>query len=167
MCLLIKKRIIQSLKSIFIIIGLTSTVVTAHNHESSVLVSKGHVRATIPGTTVSSAYMLITNKSDKSVTLIGASTDVSDRVEIHEHVMADGLMKMRQSQSLDIPAQDAVKLQPSGYHLMIFDVKSPLKQQTEIELVLHFSNKQDVVVQLPVESIKRKKAKKESHHHHH
>ena len=126
-----------------------------------VIMHDGYVRETIPGTQVSSAYMTIDNHSEKAITLIGASTNVSQRVEIHEHIVNDGMMRMQQRQSLTIQAQSEVVLQPSGFHLMIFDLKQPLKQDDTISLTLHFSQQDDLVIQLPVHSIK-----KMQHHHH-
>lgn len=119
-------------------------------------VTNSYARETIPGTNVSSAYMKITNLTGKSVTLVGVSSKISERIEIHEHIMSDGMMNMRQKESLVINSKDAVTLQPSGLHLMIFDIKQPLKDGELITLILHFSSQPDVTVQIPVQSIKRK-----------
>lgn len=128
-----------------------------------VVVEQSYVRATIPGTNVSSAYMKIINKMEKEVTLVGASSKVSNRIEIHEHTMADGMMKMRQRESIVIAGNSQVTLQPSGYHLMIFDVEKLLKPAQQVKLTLHFLKHADVEINIPVQSIKRKK---QSHHHH-
>ena len=125
----------------------------------SIAIKDGFVRESIPGTTVSSAYMSISNTSDKAVTLIGASSKVSPRVEIHEHTMADGLMQMRQKESIVVNSKETVILQPSGLHLMIFDVTQPLVHGEKVELTLQFSSHPDVVITLPVQSIKKQ------HHH--
>ncbi|WP_241242439.1 copper chaperone PCu(A)C [Thalassotalea sp. G2M2-11] len=133
---------------------------------SEVSVEHGYVRATIPGTKVSSAYMEIVNEGEKPVVLLSASGQISDRIEIHQHTMENGMMRMRQQDSLTIPAHDSVTLQPGGYHLMIFNVTQPLKVNDEITLTLHFKEAAAMTVTLPVKSIVRKK-QTENHHHHH
>ena len=130
---------------------------------AQVTVESPYIRATIPGTNVSSAYMEIVNHGDKTVTLIGASLAVSNKVEIHEHTMSNGMMKMQKREMLEIAANNKVVLQPSGYHLMIFNLEKGLKDGEEIVLTLHFKGHEDQKVVVPVQSIKRKKT---AHHHH-
>lgn len=128
------------------------------------IVENGFVRATIPGTSISSAYMTMNNLSNKLVTLTGVSSSVSDRVEIHDHVMVNNLMRMQQRQSVNINANSQVILQSSGLHLMIFNLEQPLLPEDTIDITLHFSHRSDVTITLPVQSIKQEK---KSHHHHH
>jgi len=125
-------------------------------------VNEGYVRESIPGTSISSAYMLIQNSTKERVKLIGAESAVSDKIEIHEHIMENDMMKMVKRESLTISANQAVKLQPSGYHLMVFDLKKPLSAGEEIAITLIFSNQSRVTVNLPVKG----KKQKASHHHH-
>ena len=139
---------------------LIMVMVTTSAQATDLNASDGFIRESIPGTTISSAYMTLTNTSKKSVTLVGASSEISARIEIHEHSMSNGMMSMRQVESIVINSKDTVILQPSGLHLMIFDIKEPLKHGDLITLTLHFLSHPDVEVQLPVQSIKRKQ-----HHH--
>ena len=63
-------------------------------------------------------------------------------------------------------------LQPSGLHLMLFDVKNPLKAQQNVELTLSFSHNPSVTIQVPVFSPLQEKRAQEAdstaqpaHHH--
>lgn len=162
------KKLIEQLKRSFVFVSLVVSVfLNTSAFANDISVEHGYIRATIPGTSVSSAYMDITNKTKNDLVLIGASSSISNRIEIHEHIMSDEMMKMRQRESLTIPANDHVVLQPSGYHLMIFNLNTPLKVDDKVELTLHFSENKDTIITLPVESIKRKKQKDSAHHHHH
>jgi copper(I)-binding protein len=138
---------------------------------STLSVEQAYIRATIPGASNSSAYMVIENTGEKTITLLSASSKVSPRIEIHEHTMADGMMRMRKLNSIDIKPKERVKLQPSGLHLMVFDVKTPLKAQQQVELTLNFSNNESVSVQVPVYSPIQEQAAQKSmpkmHEHHH
>lgn len=127
-------------------------------------VTEGYVRATIPGTNVSSAYMTLTNNNDSVITLIGATSDVSDRIEIHEHVMTDSMMSMLKRDQLVIDAQSQVQLQPYGYHLMIFNLATPLVASEKVTITLQFSEGEPQQIELPIQSIK--KPPENSHKHH-
>ncbi|WDE04606.1 copper chaperone PCu(A)C [Thalassomonas viridans] len=149
--------------SLFICCFLTvcSFSVLSFTPGGAIAVDDGYVRETIPGTAISSAYMTITNNGDKALTLTGASSKRSPRIEIHEHTMSGGMMRMRQKASITIKAKESVTLQPSGLHLMVFDLPGPLKQGENMPVTLHFSGQQDVKVELPVRGLK----KKNNHHH--
>jgi copper(I)-binding protein len=135
------------------------------------LIEQAFIRATIPGTSISSSYMDIRNDSAKAITLLKVTGDISPRIEMHQHTMVDGMMRMRKVESIEIESKSRVKLQPSGLHLMIFDVKTALKPEQEVELTLHFSNNVSVTMQIPVYSPAQEKLAKntmlEMHEHHH
>jgi len=127
------------------------------SEDGKILIENAFVRATIPGTSISSAYMEIENKSAATITLISINSKASSRIEIHQHTMLDGMMRMRKLDTIDIKPKERVKLQPSGLHLMLFNVAPPLKAQENIELILSFSNKQSIAMQLPVYSPEQEK----------
>ena len=162
-----KKLTYRIKKCVSLITFITGLIFNLQAIAAEVIVDSGYIRATIPGTTVSSAYMEIKNTTNKDIVLIGATSKVSDRIEIHEHVMNGEMMRMQQRESLTIAANDSVVLQPSGYHLMIFNLAEPLKVDDKVELTLQFSDKKETHFTLPVQSIKRKKQKESAHHHHH
>lgn len=133
------------------------------DEHASIIVENSYARESIPGTTISSAYMTLNNTSSVNVKLIAASSSVSERIEIHQHTMKNGLMKMRQRDNVEIVANEHVVFQPSGFHLMIFDLKKPLKADSSIIITLHFDDKSSVDVNYLVKGLKQKK----QHHHHH
>lgn len=129
--------------------------------ENNILVEDGYARESIPGTTISSAYMTIKNVSATDIRLVSATSTVSDRIELHQHTMVDGLMRMRQRDYVEILANDSTVFQPSGFHLMIFDLKQPLKAKENIIITLHFDDQSSINVSYKVQGLKQKK-----HHHH-
>lgn len=143
----------------------------AEKQNSRLQIEHAYIRATIPGTVHSSSYMDIENKGNKAVTLLGAHSDVSPRIEIHQHSMIDGMMRMRKVDSIVIESNTRVKLQPSGFHLMLFDVKNPLKSQQEVEITLNFSDNVSVTMLMPVYSPTQEQAAQKTvsktHVHHH
>lgn len=92
------------------------------------------VRTTAPSQQVAGAYLQIT--SAVPAKLIAASSPVAGSVEIHSMRMEGGIMKMQQLQDLDLPANKPVKLEPGGLHLMLLDLKTPLKPGDRVPLRL-------------------------------
>jgi copper(I)-binding protein len=56
--------------------------------------------------------------------------------EVHEMSHAGGVMKMRKVEALDLPANRVVKLEPGGFHVMLFDIARPLKPGERVALTL-------------------------------
>ena len=44
--------------------------------------------------------------------------------------MDGGVMKMRAVPALDVPSGGKVELKPGGYHVMLLDLKQPLRSAT-------------------------------------
>jgi len=114
-----------------------------------------YIRATPPNSKNSAAFMVIKNTDKKEIKLIAAGSDIADRVELHHHLMEDGLMKMRQVEEIMIKADSSLALQPGGYHVMFFNLKQPLKEGQSVSLSLSFDNGQQLKFDAPVKKIKR------------
>src|ERR1700676_2639630 len=90
-------------------------------------------RATPGGAKVAGGYLTIENKGSTADRLIGGSADVAARVEVHEMATDNGVMTMRPLDGgLTIEPGKSVKLAPGGIHLMMFDLRSPLKKGDKI-----------------------------------
>lgn len=147
--------------SLVILVSSVFANVSLASENTKLVVENGYARESIPGTSISSAYMTIKNLSAKNIRLIAAASAVSDRIEIHQHTMSDGLMRMRQRDYVEISAQNNTVFQPSGFHLMIFDLKKPLKAQENIIITLSFDDQSSIDVNYTVQGLKQKK-----HEHH-
>jgi periplasmic copper chaperone A len=111
-------------------------------------------RATPNGAKIGSGYFTIENKGTTPDRLIGVSADVAGKVEVHEMAMKDGVMTMRPlPEGLAIDPGKTVKLAPGGNHLMMFDLKSPLKQGDAVPVTLEFEKAGKVKVSLDVQGI--------------
>ncbi|CAN5285576.1 MAG: copper chaperone PCu(A)C [Nocardioides sp.] len=90
---------------------------------------------------MSAAFGTLSNSGDAEVTLVSASTSVSDTVQLHETVMADGTMQMQQKDGgYTIPAGGSVELVPGGNHIMFMDVTADLEPGSEVTLTLTFDD---------------------------
>jgi len=107
--------------------------------DQQITVSHSWARATMPGQEVGAAYMQLQSSTDATLTEV--SSPAADSIEIHKMAMKDGVMEMRMMESLPLPAGKVVKLEPGGFHLMLFDLKRPLKAGESLSLSLKFKEK--------------------------
>ena len=99
------------------------------------VISQAWSRATPKGAKTGGGYLTIENKGSAPDRLIGGSTDVAGSVEVHEMSTEGGVMKMRPvEKGLTIEPGKPVKLAPGGYHLMMMDLKQPLKRGDKVPL---------------------------------
>jgi copper(I)-binding protein len=115
------------------------------------VITQAWSRATPGGAKIGGAYLTIENKGSTPDRLIGGSADVAGKVEVHEMTMNNGVMTMRPlDKGLPIEPGKTVKLAPGGYHLMMFDLKSPLRQGEKLPVTLEFEKAGKVQVSLDV-----------------
>ena len=111
-------------------------------------------RATPGGAKVGGGYLTIENRGAAPDRLLGGSAAVADRIQVHEMTMNDGVMTMRPlDKGLVIEPGKTVKLAPGGYHLMLFDLKSPLKQGDKLPVTLEFEKAGKVILSLDVQGV--------------
>jgi len=116
-------------------------------------ITHAFTRATPPGAKVAGAFMTIENQGKVGDRLLGASSPVAGLVEIHEMAMAGGMMTMRPVQGIELKPGAKVDLAPGGYHVMLEDLKQPLKQGETIPLTLRFEKAGSVELKIPVEGM--------------
>ena len=120
----------------------------------SISIEKPFSRATPSGSKVGVGYMTITNKGNAADRLVSASSPVAGKVEIHEMTMQGGVMKMREIPGgLPIDAGKTASLAPGGYHLMLMELKAPLKKGDKVPITLIFEKAGKVDVTLDVQAI--------------
>ena len=118
---------------------LMSLALVALSSTAQVTVSEPWVRATVPQQKATGAFMKLQSAQDAK--LISAKSAVAGVVEVHEMAMDAGVMKMRAVDGLALPMGKAVDLKPGGYHVMLMDLKSQLKDGDAVPLTLTFETK--------------------------
>ena len=108
-------------------------------------------RATPKGAEVAGAYMTISNKGTTPDRLIGGSTPVAGRFEVHRMLMEKGVMKMRPVEGgLEIKAGQTVEFKPESYHVMLFGLKQPLAKDQRVKATLEFEKAGKVDIEYSV-----------------
>ena len=135
-------------------LALAATPALAQQFKAGDLViEQAWARATPKGATVAAGYLTIRNNGASADKLVGGSADFADSVQIHEMSNAGGVMKMRQTDGLDIPAKGSVALKPNGYHLMFQGLKQPLVAGQSVKVTLTFEHAGSAPVELKVGGI--------------
>jgi periplasmic copper chaperone A len=118
------------------------------------VITQAWSRATPGGAKIAGGYLTIENKGAAPDRLIGGSADVSDKVQVHEMAVNNGVMTMRPlDKGLVIEPGKIVKLAPGGYHLMLMDLKAPLKQGDKVPVTLEFEKAGKVKLSLDVQGV--------------
>jgi len=111
-------------------------------------------RATPGGAKIGGGFLTIENKGAAPDRLVSVAGDIAGRIEIHEMAMNNGVMTMRPlDKGLAIEPGKTVKLAPGGYHLMLMDLKNPLKQGDKVPLTLEFEKAGKVALSLDVQGV--------------
>jgi hypothetical protein len=107
-------------------------------------------RPTMGAAANTAVYFTIKNGGEADV-LIDASGPEADKIEVHESVMEDGVMKMQHlAGGLEVPAMGEVQLMPGGYHVMLIGVAEPLHVGDMFPLTLVFQNAGSLEVEVKV-----------------
>lgn len=121
---------------------------------------------TPPGAPNGAAYLDI-SADDASLTLVGASSPVSDVVEIHTMSMEDGTMRMRRLEELAVPAGETIKMRPGdGVHLMLIGLQDKLEAGDKFPMTLEFAELDSLEVEVWVQEPAQGSAAADDHHHH-
>ena len=83
-------------------------------------------------------YLTITDTGTPD-TLTGVTTPVAAKAELHQSTDDHGVIKMRSVPALRIEPGKPVTLAPGGYHIMLTDLKQPLKQGDSFPVTLSFA----------------------------
>ncbi|MBD1557069.1 copper chaperone PCu(A)C [Vibrio sp. S9_S30] len=133
--------------------ALTLAPLVSAAESDSLMIHEPYVRATPPNAPTSAAFMHIMNRSDKDRVIVSATTSAAGRVELHINIKDNDVMKMRQVETIAIPANSNVSLKPGGLHIMLFDLKQALKEGESVEINLTFANGDTKTVKAPIQKV--------------
>jgi copper(I)-binding protein len=99
-----------------------------------------YVRMAPPGAKATGAFMTIRNGGDKETKVVTAASQAANITELHNHINDGGVMRMRQVKEIAVPAKGEAQLKPGGYHVMLIDMKAPLKEGDHVVITLGFAD---------------------------
>jgi copper(I)-binding protein len=107
-------------------------------------------RATAPGSKIAAGYMTIKNAAGSPDRLVGATSPLAERVEMHVHIKDGDVVRMREVKGYDVPAKGTYELKPGAAHLMFVGIKHPFKEGEKVPATLRFEHAGAVNVEFRV-----------------
>jgi copper(I)-binding protein len=112
-------------------------------------VTSAWARPAVPGQSGTGAFMTIVSRD--GARLVGVSSPVAGVAELHEMAMENNVMRMRSIPAIDLPPGRAVQLKPGGHHLMLLDLKRPLKAGDKVRIELRLETRDGKRLTQPVD----------------
>jgi len=120
---------------------------------ADIMLHSPYARATPPNAATSAVFVDIMNHSDKDRAIVSATTPAAGKVELHDVIMQGEVMKMRQIDQIDLPAQSHISLKPGSLHIMLFELTKPLVEGEAIEVEVTFANGETQTFQAPIKKV--------------
>lgn len=112
-------------------------------------------------------YFSILNGSDKTITIIGASSPHFGMASFHETRIVDGVSRMSAVEKMTLKPMQEVILEPSGIHLMLMNIKEKTLSADSIPVVLALDSGEKIHIELMVKTAVSKSMGSHSSHAHH
>jgi periplasmic copper chaperone A len=133
---------------VLVILSFLSSCGTA---PAGLAVQEPWVRQAVGGQgSVSAAYMIIANNTDRPDVLLRANADIAEAVELHAMEMDGAVMRMGPVPQVELPARSQVRFEPSGLHIMLIGLKGDLTAGSTVSVTLTFQEAGSIQIQAPV-----------------
>lgn len=142
------KRFVAALAGLALLAALPA--VASATDADSITVTAPTVRLMPPNAMATAAFMVLHNGSDKDIKLVKAASPVAKVAELHTHINEGGVMMMRPVPFMDIKAKGETQLKPGGLHVMLINLKHPLKEGEKVAITLGFEDGSSKEIEAPV-----------------
>ncbi|MGI9487296.1 MAG: copper chaperone PCu(A)C [Geminicoccaceae bacterium] len=122
-------------------------------HAESLVVADAWARASVGDASNSAAYFVLTMDGDAPDRLVAVETPLADRAELHDHLMEDGIARMRPVDAIDVLPGHAVTLEPGGLHIMLMGLTKKLEPGAMLPLTLSFEKAGEMEIELPIHPV--------------
>ena len=136
------------------VLAFSASTVQAHEVKvGDITLVHPFARASAGPAKMGAAFMGVRNDGstpDRLVT-VSVSADVAKKAEIHTHIMEGDVAKMRRVDGgVEVPANGMVMMQPSGLHIMLMRLKTPLEEGETFMVTLTFEHAGEVTIEMPI-----------------
>lgn len=149
----------MSFNSTFITGFAATLLMTTSAFAEGLMVKDPYARAARPNAPTGAAFMTLMNHSDQDITLMGVSSDVAKRVELHTHIdNGEGIMQMTEIEGgITIPAGEMHMMKRGGDHIMMMGLTKFLVDGETIFVTFEFETGAEMVVEIPVDNARKPK----------
>lgn len=138
---------------------------THHQMSTAVAVTQAWSRAMPPTAPTGAVYFVLQNPGDKADRLVGVKTPRASKAELHTHVHEGEMMRMKQIESIEVPAAGQVEFKPGSSHVMLFGLSEPLVAGERFPLTLEFERAGDVTVEVSIQDQAPEASGQQNMHH--
>ncbi|WP_448190720.1 copper chaperone PCu(A)C [Azospirillum sp. sgz301742] len=131
--------------------ALCALALSAPAFAGDIAVSAPWARASAPNAPNGACYLEIVNTGHEPDRLVSAASPAAAKVELHTHLMDNGVMKMRPVEGFEIAPGEPQVLRPGGNHIMLMGLTGQLKPGTSFPVTLTFAKAGAVTVEVPVQ----------------
>ena len=133
----------------------------AHGHKNAtevggLIISNIWARVTPKTSKTGVAFFIIKNKSKFDNVLLGVSSEIAKKTEIHQSSTENNIMKMRHVGNVDLPAGSVTELKPGSFHIMFIGLYAPIKEGDLFPLTLTFKTAKNVKVMVKASKLPEK-----------
>ncbi len=109
---------------------------------SELTISDAWIPEAPPDASALAGYMTIENSTDRIQTLVGATGELLERIDIHQTVYEkdSGLARMIRQDHVSIEPGRTFRFKPGGHHLMLINPKKAFKEGESVRLSLVFAD---------------------------
>lgn len=151
--------------SLMILLGLSTLTASAADKTTTVAskMTVSNPRVRFLPTPTTGAFFEIANSDSQSHFISKAAFSGASKVELHTHVMDHSgghhghgqghgeMMKMVAVDKIEVPANGKQELKPGSYHIMLIDLKKPLKEGETLSLEVFFEDGSSLNIKAPVQ----------------
>lgn len=113
-----------------------------------------YATATAPGQPNGAVFIKrLKNSGNASDRLVGGKSNTAKSVEVHQMVMDQNVMKMREIPGIELPARGRISMDRGsrdGYHLMLMNLTRPLVEGERFNMTLMFQQAGELEVEVEV-----------------
>jgi hypothetical protein len=146
-------RLLSTLAAALICLLFAAGALRAQDYKlGNIEIQHPNIAAMIPGMSVASGYVKITNIGKDVDRLVKITSDAAATIQIHDMKMVGEVMKMQElPDGLEIPAGASVELKHGGMHIMLMDLKSPFREGDVVKAKLYFEKAGSIDVEFSVD----------------
>lgn len=135
---------------VLFVVVLSLLALTACNQNNSLTVSDASAR---PGRMDgnSAVFFEINNQTGEDDSLLSASSDIAQAVEIHKTTDADGKMTMERQDFVPVPSGQQVIFKTGDLHVMLIGLNKDLLPGDTFSVTLTFKNAGEIVFDVSVQ----------------
>lgn len=138
------------MKTFLFSILLAFSVLVAAAGDPAVRIDNPQAAETPPGAKTGVVYLDIVNAGGADRLLSAKAGEITDYIELHATQFEGDLMRMRKVEAIDLAGGATTSLKPGGLHIMLIDLKQPLRAGQSFALTLQFEKAGTVQVSVPI-----------------